>query len=308
MDSDIFIIGDSHGNIEFLYHCAQLARQIGITKAVQVGDFGIWPNAEDFLDKINNIFQKANIHLYFIDGNHDWPDGYKYLQILDSGFGFVRPNISYIPRGHRWEWDGKHFGGLGGAFSVDWRQRTPGEDWWPGEEMPNNTDVEKLGTEKLDILFTHDRPVSASEPCAMSLALSDQNKSDYVRSLIDLAIKNTKPEILIHGHHHWRNNEKISWVNKELSDKTGNLEWYSTRIEAMGADITSIRDAIAVLNLEDLSLQDGNILFENNILKKQNNKPNTIEKNLIKYYRINKTMLQKDSLNVVGIHQLYSPY
>ena len=60
-------------------------------------------------------------------------------------------DFGYFPDHH----DGPRF--LGGAFSVDWRDRTHGSDWWPNE-MPDDSDVARHGTDRLDILIAHDAP------------------------------------------------------------------------------------------------------------------------------------------------------
>jgi len=65
--------------------------------------------------------------VYWIDGNNENPTA---LAVLDAGLdGFVEvaDRCLYIPRGHRWTWRGVHFGALGGAFSIDWRDRTAGK-------------------------------------------------------------------------------------------------------------------------------------------------------------------------------------
>ena len=65
--------------------------------------------------------------MYWIDGNNENPTA---LAVLDAGLdGFVEvaDRCLYIPRGHRWTWRGVHFGALGGAFSIDWRDRTAGK-------------------------------------------------------------------------------------------------------------------------------------------------------------------------------------
>lgn len=77
-----------------------------------------------------------------------------------EGFLSLSDRVQWIPRGCRWVWNGVRFGAVGGAFSVDWRRRTPGDSWWPDHENVSDTDIERLGSDALDENLRNQRLVN----------------------------------------------------------------------------------------------------------------------------------------------------
>src|SRR5207302_2100931 len=123
------------------------------------------------------------------------------------------------------------FGALGGAFSIDWRDRTPGKSWWP-EEVTTASDVERLGGEPLDVLVAHEAP--AGVPLAgFRLPVEDEVRSEEVRQLVRAAVQATRPRLVLHGHWQKRNSHELSWP----AELFGRLDWSSTQVEGLGADV-----------------------------------------------------------------------
>jgi len=149
------------------------AKESGINRVVELGDFGIWPGQSGvkFRRKVDRRAGRLGITLYGMAGNHDdcdQIDGFEADNRRDEdGMVVLGDGLRWISRGHRWEWAGVRFGSLGGAFSVDWKSRTPAVDWWPDAEEVQKADLEKLGTDRLDVLCCHDAPSGASSTSAI---------------------------------------------------------------------------------------------------------------------------------------------
>ncbi|MGC8628343.1 MAG: metallophosphoesterase family protein, partial [Acidimicrobiales bacterium] len=256
----ILVAGDTHGNIGWISTLAKLAARHDCAGILQLGDFGFWPDKrhtfapvlnERFLNAVATEMARYGVWLRVIDGNHDavplvldryepGPDGIVSLRswLLD-----------WATRGSRWEWAGVRFGALGGAVSIDRRMRTPGWSWW-ATEMIWPEDVERLGTGKLDVLCTHEAPEGVCQP-GVDLAslpvqlLQEETDSRACRRLVEQARRNTKPALLLHGHHHLR-----YWGHMDLDD-------VETVVEGLGCDMDANGDAWGVLRLPNLGFADG---------------------------------------------------
>lgn len=207
----ILFVGDWHGSLYQAETAIQYAHTHGVTHIVQVGDFGIWRADTHYLDKSNELLLKHNIFLYFIDGNHEnFPRLYAY-PIQETGTREIRSNIHHLPRGFRFTWDTVRFLAMGGAYSVDKDMRTTGKDHWD-EELITREDIDRAGTEKTDVLLSHDSPRDAPNPITDNL-LSHQRgvqwfgahniaKATVHRRTLQEVSDNTDPIIIIHGHYH----------------------------------------------------------------------------------------------------------
>ena len=142
-------------------------------------------------------------------------------------------HITYLPRGTRLDIGGRTFGFLGGAFSVDWRDRTPGR--LVAEREPNDSDVARLGDAPLDILVAHDAPAGL-DLSAWRLPAEDQVRTDEARSLIATAVEATLPRIVFHGHWHDAHDTDLAWIDRIATEQAGALTWQSTRVIGLGCD------------------------------------------------------------------------
>lgn len=210
----IMVVGDTHGNTVWLRDRIRQASKLKMDKIFQVGDFGLWDHEEEgfrFLDCINEELRRAGIKLYWVDGNHENHDRLKWYEKNNpkTGVGhvFIRSHILYIPRGLIWEWSGKRFAGVGGAYSIDKAYRKVGSSWWPGEQI---TDAQKnkiiyggLRRDPVDYLFTHD--CSTASP--FKHRLKDDPESHLHRQKMDEIARSLKPRFWFHGHMH----DKYEW-------------------------------------------------------------------------------------------------
>jgi hypothetical protein len=236
----ILVAGDTHGNKKWIKHLCKVANAEGCSIILQLGDFGFWPHTPEgrwFLESVNKHSEENNLFFYWIDGNHENHEALKLLPKKTNGMVEIKSRIIYIPRGTRWEWYGVKFGALGGAYSIDWRYRTNFIDWWKGLEEPTLEDVKTLGSEKLDVLVTHDAPSGISALKGYSLPDFDQRGCNRVRELVELAIHNTQPDLVLHGHWHIRHTSKVRVHGREYL------------IEGLAADVQRDNQAFSILDL-----------------------------------------------------------
>jgi Icc-related predicted phosphoesterase len=151
----IGFLGDLHGEFYVLDKITKTAKDGGVELIIQVGDFGFYPRQMAML-----METEIHVPIYCIDGNHE---NFEFLYKLIEGFdGDVVPikdeKVWYVKRGSVVDIDGKKFGFLGGAASVDKAWRTPLVDWFPGEQITDEEIARFDNVDKLDYLIVHTPP------------------------------------------------------------------------------------------------------------------------------------------------------
>lgn len=202
---NILLLGDSHGNHNFVHGALRWARDNGVDRVVQLGDFGYWPrqkSGQGFLKGVGRSAQEMGVALFFIDGNHEDHDELDLLMQRNPHSDFIeigkRNPIYFIRRGARWEWDGMTFGSFGGAFSIDRARRTKHVSWFP-QEMPDPSKIPGIG--KVDVLLTHDAPLVPAPYLAAGTFIRDATSEESQKTVYD-ALVATQPDWLVHGHWH----------------------------------------------------------------------------------------------------------
>lgn len=218
----ILVAGDIHGKIDHAQWIVDRAVTQEVDHILQVGDFGFWTHQEwgvEFLDELSESLTEAGLTITVVRGNHD-----NTAKILkdhghdrdEYGFVRVRENLRLAPDGLVWEWGGKRFISLGGAYSLDKKDRLyrekiyqcPGEHWFPEEEMTDE-DLDRYiegGPERrIDVIVAHDRPA-----CAKNLKppLSDPGLLPNPARLAK-AIETLTPGLYLHGHMHYRYDARV---------------------------------------------------------------------------------------------------
>ena len=226
----ILVAGDTHGNTKWVRHLTDVATRNDCPVIIQVGDFGYFPVHPDgprFLTATDRACAANGVDLWFIDGNHD---DHTSLAKLEHGHVPVNvaEHVTYLPRGTRLHLGGRTFGFLGGAFSVDWRYRTAGIDWWQ-HEVTDTDDVLRLGTERLDVLIAHEAPAGIALSSSWKLPAEDQVRADEVRALVAQAATATSPGLVIHGHWHHGYQSELNWIDRATTDRTGTLTFIPLR-------------------------------------------------------------------------------
>ena len=250
----VLMAGDTHGNIGWIKRLAKAAADNDCPVIIQVGDFGYFPahgEGRHFLTAVERACATNGIKLWFIDGNHDDHTSLAALEHRHLPVA-ISDHVTYLPRGTRLCLGDTAFGFLGGAFSVDWRDRVLGRDWWPNE-ITNSADVDRLGPGPLDVLITHDAPAGINLSSPWRLPADDQIRADDARSVIARAVTTTTPRIVIHGHWHHGHDTEMTWIDRAQTERTGDLSWGSTRVVGLGCD-GNIKHGWTVLDLPTLDI------------------------------------------------------
>lgn len=246
----IMLLGDTHGNTNFILNAViPAAVDKKVNWVYQVGDFGYWEHrvsGVQFLNDVNKELILYGINLVFIQGNHDKISLLRETYTEQDGFYKVRSNIWFAENGTVWSPnEGKtNFMALGGAYSIDKHWRLKNENaminqlrteqdksyyreslWFPEEEITDeelDVILSEVST-RVDILLTHDRPISANVP--MDLRPIPECEPNQRR--IQKAVMTLKPKVIVHGHLHVRYQDTI---------RTGGSTF--TAVEGLGADVS----------------------------------------------------------------------
>lgn len=218
VESALFV-GDTHADASWLkFVVLPMAVKMGIGTIIQVGDFGYWPNSRKFLHVAKTAREKFGVDVWFIDGNHEHFTALKRdVRAAQMVFGVregnrdpveLAPGFIYLPRASHVSVADRSVTCVGGAASIDRRDRLVGTSWFPDERI-NDTDIEAVAASgHADILITHDAPAGwkipgiTSEgllPSSWYLELSScEEHRERVREVLELVT----PSTLIHGHYH----------------------------------------------------------------------------------------------------------
>lgn len=154
------LIGDAHGNRQFLVEAIYTLHEKGATDIIQLGDFGLFWEDNDTernsLSILNNALNLVDRDLYVILGNHE---NYDYIEELPtSADGTKRVGrIIVLPRSGRGTAGERVLGFLSGAPSIDRSARAAGISWWP-EELTTDEQAQPFleGEANVDIVLAHD--------------------------------------------------------------------------------------------------------------------------------------------------------
>lgn len=221
--SSIGVIGDTHGRPETVILGLRLLLEEGVTKVVQVGDFGFWPGklGEAYLNDVSQALSEFDQELFVVPGNHEDYTQIRNFQEGEDGWLMARSRIKVAPRGFRWLWDDVSFVALGGAPSVDrtWRlqgQRMQGTPLWWKEEAITDEDVAKtVEGGYADVMFTHDAPLGVPTiekriaPNPNGFYEADLQYALEGREKMLAAVTGVLPQKLFHGHYHFLVNDFI---------------------------------------------------------------------------------------------------
>jgi hypothetical protein len=251
LDPEIIVFaGDWHGNGPWAADMIRSAKNNGADVIVQAGDTG-FKFDHNFMRHLRRALTETEIELYFVDGNHDeHPQLFNKWKLDENGFGiprFTNPvevnRIHYVPRGHRWDWNGKTFMGLGGAVSVDRQWRVQGDSWWPEEQITPRQFEYAMRPGKVDVMVCHDICDSAELP---NLRKSSGWPEDVLaesaehRKIIQQVVDQVQPELFVHGHFHVRYDQMVG----------------SMRVLSLDMDGTSFKRNLAFFRFEDGKLNE----------------------------------------------------
>jgi len=255
------ILGDTHGNAGVVIHALEKFSNQGITKILQVGDFGFWPGHRGrlFLATMNNVLRKRGQTLYVTPGNHEDYTFLKTLPVREDGWAEAKSHILVAPRGLRWEWEGVSFVSLGGAPSVDrgWRvdamRKNDFPIWWEEEDITPGDILKTVQGGPADVMVAHDAPFGVPQiekriagnpngfrPEDLAYAYLGRNKMSHVVDIV-------RPKVFLHGHYHFMVDDQLEIFN----ENTGQED--VVRIVGMNADGNP--GTSGTLSLPDLSVE-----------------------------------------------------
>lgn len=159
----ILILGDIHGNFNFLKHQIQ-TKKITDCTIIQVGDFGIGfnykENDEQTLNSLNDFLKDVNVTMLAIRGNHDNPSFFNGDYDLS--------NLKLLPDYTTLNLEGHNFLFVGGAVSVDRTERIKENNsnikyggrkrcYWDKEIFEYRREITK-NLRDIDVVITHTAP------------------------------------------------------------------------------------------------------------------------------------------------------
>lgn len=154
----ILLLSDIHGDYRILQKAINEAVERNATAIIQVGDFGLFPDNEQYFYQVC----QTDIPIYFIDGNHD--DCTRWMNYETVGKVFGNANLYYVPRGSVLELDNRTIAFMGGAASIDKKLRLTKRWHWDENEEVTQEQCDILlrncAGKTIDMFITHCPPNS----------------------------------------------------------------------------------------------------------------------------------------------------
>lgn len=271
----LLLAGDTHGDLAHLNMLLAMAQKHECDAVVQLGDFGYWEHHGDgvtTLDKLSQWFTKADIPLYWLDGNHENHTllRRKYQTEEATGPVEIRDHVLYLRRGLRWVWDDVRFLAIGGAYSIDkqWRVEEMNkrllnkaryyqdEDsdlealkerfalWWP-EEMITDTEVERaIEGGEVDVVFSHDAPAFIDLNTYFAQRgehfFKDEENTLRNRQQLTRVFDAVRPRFWYHGHYHIPYTERIDLCT--FRGLSANIAFYRSYQKAHSFTVVDTED------------------------------------------------------------------
>ena len=225
----VMFVGDTHADLFRTYRILDEAHRRGIDTIFQAGDFGFWPNINGgsfFLNGISNRAVELGIEVHWVDGNHEDHWSLESLTLDAHEPIEYHPNLIWHPRGSTQTFNGIKFLFFGGAVSIDKGYRTLGVDWFP-DEVPSNAQIMKaLEATKVDVVLSHEAPLSVDLQGHFRGIASDGVRRDAVnfRRYLEMIREELQPATWVHGHWHVRQDTEVGTTTVySLGDNTGEL-------------------------------------------------------------------------------------
>lgn len=226
----VLVVGDVHGEIRHLRNAMARAADLEVDAIVQVGDCWLadanWHDHDPEEAAFMWAAHDSPLPLVVVDGNHEaWLALARYQQTpaAQAAVASRRPlhlggSLWWAWRGSVWRWGKARCGALGGAVSPDREDRDVRRWRWP-EEATTQADLDRLVANvradhdgQLDVLITHDSPAQVKGLISrLDWAPIDvQRDCERSRRLLAEAVDRTQPQIVLHGHWHKANRERVA--------------------------------------------------------------------------------------------------
>lgn len=220
----IMVVGDVHGEWGKLNDIINSHKPNMI---LQCGDWGFWPRYHGRSILHNNrprIYENygvknPNTDIYWCDGNHE--DHWSLAQLETNE---IQPRVFYMKRGSTLELpDGRRVLFMGGANSIDKKQRTLGDDWFP-DEVITQRQVMELPDVKIDIVISHTCP----EEFLPKLEINGFDDNDPSRKALSYILDRYHPSMWFFGHwHRFKQGytARCKWTALNMASCTGWWRW-----------------------------------------------------------------------------------
>lgn len=203
LSKNILVVGDLHGDWGSLN---TLINDKKPNILMQVGDFGWWPAMEVTKPVIYGHqkewllqgIKPQNSRIYWCDGNHEQhphlsqdrhlTEMYDRVTFCSRGSTIVLPDERVVMF-------------MGGADSIDKKQRTAGHDWFPDENISQWQLQRAMEYEgRVDIIISHTCPLE------FNIEGNEGKRNDSNRVALSRLLEKYKPELWYFGH--WHKNKK----------------------------------------------------------------------------------------------------
>ena len=208
----LIVCGDIHGKLKTLVHDAVERYKIEKASIIICGDFGAGFESKQALDieykKCLKRLEDNDITIYAVRGNHDDPNYFKDPEKYNY------PRLKFLEDHHVYEIEGRTIYTIGGANSVDylWRidwnevpaHKAKGKKiWWEDEDVVK-LPVDKLPTNTVDIVVSHEAPLSFSPIISRPKGLDSIQYGKIVetRSYLNEVLKTMNLKYWFYGHYH----------------------------------------------------------------------------------------------------------
>jgi predicted phosphodiesterase len=236
----IALAGDWHANTAWARRAIDHAHQLGAQHIVHLGDFG-YDFDPGYLIRVNDALFANDLHLWFIDGNHENFNKLNRYPIEDDGRRHLTSRIHHLPRGYRWEWHGVRFLAVGGAHSVDRPFRVTDLSWWPQEWLTDDDIANAINGGPVDVLISHDCPTGVDIPGLdgnpHGFPELEIMRANEHRQRLATIVAHTKPKMIYHGHYH------VAYQT------VARLNHGHVQVRGLDCDGTSLDDNIAICDL-----------------------------------------------------------
>jgi hypothetical protein len=206
----IYVTGDIHGFVDYM-RLASIIPDTILTKEdfiIILGDFGVlWDNHQTKAE--HQLIGWLNARPYtilFLDGNHENFTRLNKLPTVEKFGGVVGKltnSIYHLKRGEVYTICGKKILTIGGALSIDKRDRIEGLSWWREEELSFDEQEHTLHTidehqHVVDIILAHTLPYTVSR----TLGYSFGERPCSVAKFLDYIVQITQFKEYYCGHFH----------------------------------------------------------------------------------------------------------
>jgi len=243
--TSVAVAGDWGGQIQWARKVVREVAGARLRTIVHLGDLGVlMPGrlGNRFTINLEQNLEENDVRLVLVDGNHDAHPRLRRAPFEPaSGFRRLGARLWWTGRGTSWSWAGRRLGALGGAYSVDRARLTEGFNLWSLLEEPTEEEAERLRSERLDVLFSHDAPAGVPLTSWLRLRPAALARANRTRELLDGVVAQTQPAVLFHGHWHQAGVHWLSAGTKTTAYSLAN-EWSPENVRILDLSTLEVRD------------------------------------------------------------------